>query len=70
MPSATTRRSFVAAALATPAVLRQARAEPEFRLRCSVDTGPTDALSLVASDFLAKIEASASGRLRAELLGD
>jgi C4-dicarboxylate-binding protein DctP len=67
MPSATTRRTFVAAALAAPAVMRQARAEPEFRLRCSVETGPLDALTLVASDFLAKIEASASGRLRAEL---
>jgi C4-dicarboxylate-binding protein DctP len=67
MPSATTRRSFVAAALATPAVLRQARAEPEFRLRCSVETGPLDALTSVANDFLAKVEASASGRLRAEV---
>lgn len=67
MPFAVSRRKVVAAALAAPAILAQARVGPEFRLRCSVETGPLDAVTLAAGDFLAKVEASASGRLRTEL---
>jgi C4-dicarboxylate-binding protein DctP len=58
-----TRRTLVAAALATPALLRAA--EP-VRLRLSVETPPTHGHTLSAADFCRKVDEASEGAIKTE----
>jgi C4-dicarboxylate-binding protein DctP len=64
------RRAFTlgaVAALATPALLRGARADEPLRLRCSLDTAPSHGRNVSVKDYLGKVEAASGGRIKAEV---
>lgn len=59
-----TRRTLVAAALATPSLLRAA--EP-IRLRVSVETPPSHGHTISAADFCRKVDSASKGAIKTEL---
>jgi TRAP-type C4-dicarboxylate transport system substrate-binding protein len=64
------RRDFAlvsAAALAAPALIRSARADEPLRLRCSLDTAPSHLRNVSMKDYLGKVEAASSGKIKTEL---
>jgi len=65
------RRSFVlasVAATAAPAFVKSARAADDpIRLRCSLDTAPSHLRNVSVRDYLAKVEAASSGKIKTEL---
>jgi len=70
MPQRLSRRRFVTAsvaALATPALLRPARADEPLRLRLSLDTAPSHLRNVSMKDYLGKIEAAANGKIKTEV---
>jgi TRAP-type C4-dicarboxylate transport system substrate-binding protein len=70
MAHASSRRRFVASALAATAALPFARArasEPTWLLRCSLETAPSHTRNVTIRDYLGKVEAAAEGRLKTQL---
>jgi C4-dicarboxylate-binding protein DctP len=64
-----TRRTFAAASaavLAAPFVRRASAAEP-LKLRVSLDTAPAHLRNVSFKDYLGKVEAASSGRIKSEL---
>jgi TRAP-type C4-dicarboxylate transport system substrate-binding protein len=65
------RRIFVfasVAATAAPAFVKSARAADDpIRLRCSLDTAPSHLRNVSVRDYLAKVEAASSGKIKTEL---
>jgi TRAP-type C4-dicarboxylate transport system substrate-binding protein len=55
---------FALPAMALPAIVR---AEEPVRLRCSLDTAPSHGRNVAIGDYLKKVEAESSGRIKPEL---
>ncbi|HVZ07397.1 TRAP transporter substrate-binding protein DctP [Rhodopila sp.] len=64
-----TRRAFgaSAAALGSFAILRHARGEDGFKIRCSLDTAPTHIRNVSVVDYLNKVEKASGGKITAEV---
>lgn len=65
-----TRRTVLqagAGALAGFAILRQARGEAPFHIRCSLDTAPTHVRNVSIVDYLKKVEQASGGRITSEV---
>src|ERR1700753_4264435 len=69
MTTRLTRRDFglaSLAAVATPALIRSARADEPLRLRCSLDTAPSHLRNVSMKDYLGKVEAASHGKIKTE----
>jgi TRAP-type C4-dicarboxylate transport system substrate-binding protein len=55
------------AAIAAPALIRGARADEPLRLRLSLDTAPSHLRNVSMKDYLGKVEAASSGKIKTEL---
>src|SRR5665213_3676087 len=65
-----TRRRFALtsmAAIATPALIRGARADEPLRLRLSLDTAPSHLRNVSMKDYLGKVEAASNGKIKTEI---
>ena len=70
MPQRLTRRRFTiasVAAIAAPALVRAARADEPLRLRLSLDTAPSHLRNVSLKDYLGKVEAASSGKIKTEV---
>jgi C4-dicarboxylate-binding protein DctP len=64
------RRTFgrsAGGALGTFAILRHARGEQPFKIRCSLDTAPSHIRNVSVTDFLAKVQSAAKGQIVSEV---
>lgn len=64
------RRTFMrgaAGVLATPYLIRKARADDAIKLRCSLDTAPSHPRNQAVVDYLAKLDEASGGKIKSEI---
>src|SRR5690242_15824817 len=70
MSQTLSRRALARSALLTLssfAILRHARGETSFELRCSLDTAPSHPRNVAFRDYLGKLEAASGGQIKTKL---